>query len=178
MSLTSLTISDDVPGTSIASLSIHPDRAKGRLLVLEQPYPGVNFDKPASSSASAVAAPIVRLYDLSSYRVITTFPGIEVPSAFCRASISSDGRYVLVPTMSKNRTGGTSYSFQIRDAANGNIVSCDASAASMLHPVRSIAWHPKQHMVAVAVAGTGSAVMVFCANKDKYIVQVKTIMYS
>ena len=37
----------------------------------------------------------------------------------------------------------------------------------MPSPIRSIAWHPRQHVVAVASIGIGAPVSVYCGERER-----------
>jgi hypothetical protein len=60
-------LSDDLYGRSISSLSVHPDRAKGYLLVLA--LPSLRETKEANGDTGvSLTSSILKLYDLGSYR--------------------------------------------------------------------------------------------------------------
>jgi hypothetical protein len=175
---------DDLHGRSISSLSVYPDRAKGFLLVLALPSlvdaPSSQATSPfslgqegggdhyhASGSGKVLTTALLKLYDLGTYRAQHTFPGIVIHSTFCRAVFSADGRYVTCGTIIRNHEGVESNHVRVWDTLTGR--HQDSKIASLPHPFipRSISWHPKQHVMAVAMVGHGAAVGVYCANKAR-----------
>lgn len=42
-------------------------------------------------------------------------------------------------------------------------------------PIRSIAWHPHQHVVAVATVGTNAALSIYCGERERAEVVVERL---
>ena len=157
----------DLDTRNITSLSMHPERTRGQLLVLAQPA-------------------ILRIYNLSTYRAQTSYPGLNIGCSFGRALFSADGRFVLSgsedsrfgisatnPSDDNVANPGNMSGFakakpsriRVWDTSTGTPVNCSLSEITLPYPVRSMSWHPSQHMVAVAMAGHGASVAVYCAEK-------------
>ena len=66
----------DLDGRSITSLCMFPKKSRSQMLVLAQPG-------------------IFRLYDLSKYKVETSYPGLNIGNSFSRAQFSADGKFAL-----------------------------------------------------------------------------------
>eukprot|EP01041_Mallomonas_annulata_P002782 gene2782-5479_t len=121
---------------SITSLTISPDRSSfGQLLVLALPS-------------------TLRLYNLSTYRVHTNYPGVNLGETFGRAQLSADGRIAVCGYVD-------SYGAKLKfwDAQMGDAILARLS-------VRGISWHPKQHMIAVTMLGTGASLLIYSAEKE------------
>lgn len=174
-----LHIADDLFGRSISSLCVYPDRAKGFLLVLGLPS---LVDAPTSAAPtnqgrggrSEQSAPgkvlttaLLKLYDLGTYRAQHTFPGVVINNSFCRAAFSADGRYATCGTIIRNHEGTEKNHIRIWDTLTGRHVDTKIANLPYSFIPRSVAWHPKQHMLAVAMVGHGAAVGVYCANKAR-----------
>ncbi len=164
---------DELQSQSISSLAIHPSRAKGRLLVLAQPQMlsgGSGGDQENQVNAAAVSSQsLLRLYDLGSYRPLHHFNKVSLtPHAFARAGMSADGRYAVCGTTIDGLplAGQPSYCLRFWDTITGALATpSDMSALQLPFPVRSTAWHPRQHMVALAAVGPGAALTLLVANK-------------
>lgn len=178
---TKIVFADDLFGRSIASLSVYPDRAKGYLLVLGLPS---LVDAPAavvpssfnqgrdgtgehSTPGKVLTTALLKLYDLGTYRAQHSFPGVVINNSFCRAAFSADGRYATCGTILRNHEGTEKNHIRVWDTLTGRHVDTKIASLPYSFIPRSVTWHPKQHMLAVAMVGHGAAVSIYCANKAR-----------
>jgi WD40 repeat protein len=128
---------------------MHPDKFKAQLLTM-------------STEPSAL-----KVYSTATYRAISTCSGSttaglgahcpggsiwdadgkDLRPVFARAGLSADGRMVACGCPAS----GSSSILRMWDAQTGTVVPSPLSDILLPYPVRSIAWHPKQHVVAVAM---------------------------
>ena len=137
------------PGVSgVISLKMHPDKFKGQLLA---------YTMPSS----------LKVYSMSTYRCVSTCSGAGingVSSVFSRAEISADGYYTVCGGSSKFNKH--TYSLRFWESATGHSVPSALSDIEFPYPIRSVAWHPRQHMLAVSMVGQGAAVVIYCTERD------------
>lgn len=144
------------PGMGITSLSMHPEKGRSQLLALSHSPGGA----------------MLRLLSTSTYKQLASFSGMGVDkdgrcsSVFARCSLSADGRLSIGGVQGDvgSATQGK-YNLRVWDSSTGHHVPSALSEITLPYPVRSIAWHPKQHVVAVAMVGTGACVSIFCADR-------------
>ncbi len=141
--------SGQYPGVSgVISLKMHPDKFKGQLLA---------YSMPSS----------LKLYSMSTYRCVSTCAGAginSISSIFSRAEISADGNYAVCGGSSKFNKH--TYSLRFWESSTGHTVPSALSEIEFPYPIRSVAWHPRQHMLAVSMVGQGAAVVIYCAERD------------
>jgi hypothetical protein len=175
---------------SILSLSMHPDRNKGLMLVLSR--------QPSQ----------LKVINMTSYRTLSFCEGFNgvfsslvhennedySMGIFYRSTFSADGRYIVCCVAANNNAsagiqgrgqrsvGKGTYQLLVWDTFTGHLVNtplssmrflCDRSSthldfSSFLvditfpHPVRSIAWHPTQHVLAVSMVSKYILVFFCC----------------
>eukprot|EP00605_Chrysophyceae_sp_TOSAG23-4_P000238 GSChrysophyteH1.ASY1.ANO1.275.1 assembled CDS len=149
----------------VQSLSMHPDKSKSQVLVLNQ------------------CPPHLKLYSTSTYRPISNCSGIGAGqvvgrsmvskgnvntsgAVFGRATLSPDGHYAVTGVSSSSSGGDGHYNLKFWDVKQGNLFPASLSDINLPYPVRSISWHPTQHAIAVAMVGHGAAVVVYCGEKE------------
>lgn len=142
----------------VLSLSMHPDRNKGQMLVMTR------------------APSVLKVMNMSTYRSISQCAGFSGVSAnistaaniggsiFSRASFSADGRFVICGSFSNSHS--SQYKLQIWDSQSGHALRMPLSDFTFPYPVRSISWHPKQHLIAVAMVGPQAAVAIYATDKE------------
>ena len=147
------------PGAGVTSLCMHPERARSQVLALSNGVTGLQL----------------RLLSTSTYKNVNTFGGTgasasadgKTASFFSRATLSADGRFAVCCVQGEPGTP-LQGKFVLRawDSVTGAVVS-DFALGSVPLPfaVRSISWHPRQHVVAVAMVGPGAGVNVFCGER-------------
>ena len=153
--------------SGIQSLSMHPDKSKSQVLVSSQ--------CPSS----------LKLFSTSTYKPLTVCNGVGAGqlaartktskaskvntsgAVFGRATISPDGRYAIsgVSALSSSNAEGH-YNLKVWEAQEGNIYPSTLSEINLPFPVRSISWHPKQHVLAVAMVGLGAAVAIYSGERE------------
>jgi hypothetical protein len=128
----------------VLSLTMHPERSRGQLLVLSR--------IPAT----------VRVINLNTYKQHSScagFGGMTTPAAagnvsagapFARATISADGNYVVAGS-NYQPSGGGFYKIGVWEFQSGAVVRSAISDLMFSQPVRSISWHPTQHLFAAAM---------------------------
>ena len=157
---------DDLPGTCITTMCMHPEKTKGQLLVMA---------KPAT----------LRVYSLSTYRMVNSYPGAvnELPG-LTRACFSADGAFVAagseLPSQgggggSSGGSGGSPGGYRLRlwNTQGGGQESSDLTEMTMPFPIRAVAWHPTQHMVVVGMQGAGASVAILVAKKESAAIQAR-----
>jgi hypothetical protein len=85
-------------------------------------------------------------------------------AVFCRAALSADGRIVACGTTSSNDEGCSRLRFW--DSQTGNALPSTLTDLLLPFAVRSISWHPKQHVMAVAMLGSGAAVALYSGQRE------------
>jgi hypothetical protein len=169
---------DDLHGRSISSLSVYPDRAKGYLLVLALPaladaqttssaITPANLNRGLKAPGKVLTSPLLKMYDLGTYRAEHTFPGVVINNSFCRATFSADGRYATCGTIVRSHDGTEHNHIRIWDTLTGRPQDTKIATLPYSFIPRSISWHPTQHVMAVAMVGHGAAVGIYCANKAR-----------
>lgn len=123
----------------VQTLHIHPEKHRGQMLaLLRQP-------------------PQLKMINMSTYKTqcfcegfggLGSGPGMGV---FFRAGLSADGRYVISGACVKGETG--KYCLQLWDSQTGRAARSPLSNYMFPYPIRSISWHPAQHLLAVAMVG-------------------------
>jgi len=121
---------------------MHPDRELSQMLVLAPPM-------------------TLRLYSTSNHRVKSNFPGLNLNGIFSRAQLSADGRLVVCGSVDAN---GNRLKFW--DSQRGDSLPARLSEIALPYPVRGTAWHPRQHMLAVAMLGDGASLLIYVAEKE------------
>lgn len=80
-----------------------------------------------------------------------------------RPAVSPDGRYIV----SSHGTQQRSHVLKVWDSRSGRCVSESwLSQWTTKYPLRSMSWHPTQHMLAIASLGPGATVTVLYAEKE------------
>ena len=93
-----------------------------------------------------------------------TYYKLSISSIFSRAEISADGNYAVCGGSSKFNK--LTYSLRFWESSTGHTVPSALSEIEFPYPIRSVAWHPRQHMLAVSMVGQGAAVVIYCAERD------------
>ena len=136
--------------SGVMSMYMHPDRNKAQMTVLTS--------KPTS----------LRVYNMTTYKTLSQCHGIishnEQTSGLCRAQISADGNYVVCG--SSVNTSEDKFCLRVWETLSGNVESCNLSDIVFPYPVRSVSWHPKQHVIAVGMVGPGAAVAIYAAHRE------------
>jgi WD40 repeat protein len=136
--------------SGVMSMIMHPDRNKAQMTVLT--------NKPTS----------LRVYSMTTYKTLSQCHGIisssDQSSGLCRAQISGDGNYVVCG--SSINASEDKYCLRVWETQTGNVEACSLSDIIFPYPVRSVSWHPKQHVIAVGMVGQGSAVAVYAAHRE------------
>ena len=151
--------------SGVISMMMHPDKYKTQMLAL------------------TLEPTALRMYNTSTYKVQsvcagcstaggTSCPPSEVASSsrgcgsavFCRAGLSSDGRVVVSGTTNPNDGGCSRLRFW--DSQSGAMLPSALSDLLLPYAVRSLSWHPKQHVLAVAIAGPGASVVIYCGQRE------------
>eukprot|EP00981_Chlorochromonas_danica_P009400 scaffold2646_cov184-Ochromonas_danica.AAC.3 len=162
---------------SVLTLAIHPIKTKSLLLVHSR--------QPATIKVISLATYQV-VSDCEGYTGVPQAYLIHEDGqyfsagVFFHASYSADGRYIIscntTTSVSFNTGGGSSsnasrrtadcctYKLLIWDTYTGHIVPSPISDLTFPYPVRSIAWHPNQHLLAVSMVGSGAAVVLYCID--------------
>ena len=126
---------------SIVSISLHPRQRRGQLLVQAQPN-------------------CLKLLDLTTTAVVADFPGCVCQSAFVRSIFSPDGQFVLA--------GADDGRLRLWEAATGRPVPLPPLLDGLRFsraPVCDVAWHPTQHVVAIAAYGDDHPLVVCFADR-------------
>ncbi len=125
----------------------------------------------------AKARQVLQLYDLSSYRVIVNYSGFTPPAAFTRASFSKDGRYVSTCCSQQfEGDSATRYVIKIWDTFTGIMSRCKLSELRWVHPVRAVAFHPRQHVLAVATVGAMACLCIFASDKASAVLTAAALL--
>jgi WD40 repeat protein len=139
-----------------------------------------NSAQSGAGAASATGAPPSQLmvfappnqlvsFSMSNFRPTTSFPGVRTtPLEYHRTTLSPDGRFVCACVLeSSSESAGNTYSLKIWDVISGGIVQNTMfSHFTFPYLIRSVTWHPTQHMIAVSSLGPNAAVMVFYTEKE------------
>lgn len=150
---------------SVLSLHIHPDKLKGLMLVLSR--------QPAT----------LKVLSLTTYKLVhfcenfTGLPSYLVredghtfsAGVFHRAAFSADGRFILCccATAAGEESNVSHYRLLAWDTESGNpIPYWPLSTLTFPYPIRSIAWHPSQHLIAVSMVGPGAAVVLYSTDRS------------
>jgi WD40 repeat protein len=140
--------------SGFVSLSLHPDKNKGQMLAM-------------STNPSQL-----RIYNMHTYRLSTVCNGVgnafggdgSGKSGFSRAQLSADGSFAISSTSIDTDTCRNV--IKIWDMQTGQSVASPLTNIVFPYPVRSISWHPKQHMIAVSMVGEGAAVSIYYAQRE------------
>ncbi|CAM9378289.1 unnamed protein product [Ectocarpus fasciculatus] len=133
----------DLLGKAITSLALAPRLRRGQLLVQAH-------------------GNTLRLLDLGTYRLVNPgFAGGATAESLIRASFSPDGRFVV----SGSETGRV----RVWEAQEGKRVKTPLQTLGTACCLRGVAWHPNQHVVALAGHGQDAPVLLYCgeARADK-----------
>jgi jouberin len=129
----------DLVNKPITSLMVHPTRRKGQLLVLSHQN-------------------TLRLIDLYTYRAVNSgYAGINCASSKIRAIFSPDGKYVVA--------GSDDGKLRVWDAQSGKPVQCALNGLGFSGTLYDVAWHPSQHLVALAAFGEDMPVLMYWVEK-------------
>ena len=139
-------------GMGVTSLTMHPDKGRSQLLALSQTPSG----------------PALRMLSTSTYKQLAFYSSGSAAGVFGRATLSADGKYSLCGTCSDLPTSTQPPRCHVRlwDTASGLSIPCALADAVLPYPVRSLSWHPRQHMVAVAMVGPGAAVAIYTGERE------------
>ncbi|CAM9451788.1 unnamed protein product [Ectocarpus sp. 6 AP-2014] len=133
----------DLIGKAITSLALAPRLRRGQLLVQAH-------------------GNTLRLLDLGTYRLVNPgFAGGATAESLIRASFSPDGRFVV----SGSETGRV----RVWESQEGKRVKTPLQTLGTACCLRGVAWHPNQHVVALAGYGQDAPVLLYCgeARADK-----------
>lgn len=94
---------------------------------------------------------------------------------FFRAIFSADGRFIVScntthsasSLSSRGVANGGTYKLLVWDTYTGHPIQTPLSALTFPYPVRSLSWHPCQHLLAISMVGEGAAVALYCMDADK-----------
>lgn len=136
---------------------MHPDKYKTQMLAL------------------SLEPTALKVYNTSTYKVQSVCTGGTSAggrntargggsAVFCRAALSADGRIVACGTTSSNDEGCSRLRFW--DSQTGNALPSTLTDLLLPFAVRSISWHPKQHVMAVAMIGSGAAVALYSGQRE------------
>jgi len=145
---------------------MNADKTKSQVLVLNQ------------------CPPHLKLYSTSTYRPIAACAGVgsgQVASkskvtkasistsgaVFGRAEFSPDGRFAVAGISTQRVNSNGHYNLKVWEAKQGNVYPAVISDIALPYPVRSISWHPQQHVMAVAMVGMGAAVVIYCGERER-----------
>lgn len=164
------------PG-GILSLTMHPDRNKGLMVALQR--------QPAQ----------LKVLNMTTYRTqcyCQDFEGVQPATAFSkglktrvtsatavlhRAQVSADGQYVVCGEKRKANSNGSkdhAYHLKVWKTVTGEEVETVLSGFHFPYPIRSISWHPRQHLFAISMVGPGAAVVLYSANSDNSLINPDT----
>ncbi|CAM9948052.1 unnamed protein product [Discosporangium mesarthrocarpum] len=128
----------DIDGKSITSLALAPRLRRGQLLVQAH-------------------GNTLRLFDLSTYQLINPgYAGGAATGSLVRASFSPDGRYVV--------SGSEEGRLRVWDSQGGKRVQGALQVLGMACALRDVAWHPSQHVIAMAGYGQDAPVLLYCGD--------------
>lgn len=150
------------PLTTVTSLALTHNLAN-------QSDAGTSAASGAPPSQLMVLAPPNQLvsFNMSNFRPTTSFPGCRTtPLEYHKCTLSPDGRFVCACVLESDGVGN-SYTLKIWDVISGSIVQNTIfSQFTFPYLIRSVTWHPTQHMIAVSSLGPNAAVMVFYTEKE------------
>ena len=126
-----------------------------------------NGSGKSPGTGKVLTTSLLKLYDLGTYRAQHTFPGVVINSTFCRATLSADGRYAACGTIIRNHDGIEKNHIRLWDTLTGRHIDTKIASLPYAYFPRSISWHPRQHVLTVAMVGQGAAIGMYCANKAK-----------
>jgi len=157
------------PGAGVTSLCMHPEKTKSQLLALSHTGPSTILRVMSTSTYKQVAQCVGAGGSGGGVAAGSGADGNSGP-VFCRAVLSSDGRLVASGVCGEG-SGPTSGRFHlgVLDSSTGQAVSTPLSDVVLPYPVRGVSWHPKQHVVAVAMVGPGACVAVFGGERGKLV---------
>lgn len=116
----------------------------------------------------------MHIFDCNRLRLVRSFPGVRCAQTRLRAAFSPDGSlivagsdtgrgYVLRAVYLYPQASHLAVHRMIWNADTGRLLQSEGSerrrpskstAAAFPHPVTCVAWHPKQHMIAIGTTGT------------------------
>jgi len=149
----------------VQSVVMNMDKTKSQVLVLNQ------------------CPPHLKLYSTSTYKPIATCAGVgsgQVASkskvtkasvstsgaVFGRAEFSPDGRFAVAGISAQSANSDGHYNLKVWEAKQGNVYPAVLSEINLPYPVRSISWHPEQHVMAVSMVGMGAAVVIYSGERE------------
>eukprot|EP00903_Cladosiphon_okamuranus_P011632 g10941.t1 len=133
----------DLIGKAITSLALAPRLRRGQLLVQAH-------------------GNTLRLLDLSTYQLVNPgFAGGATAESLIRASFSPDGRFVV--------SGSEKGQVRVWEAQEGKRVRTPLQSLGTACCLRNVAWHPRQHVLALSGYGQDAPVLLYCgeARADK-----------
>lgn len=131
----------DFMDKGISSLSIHPTRRKGQLLIQAHHH-------------------CLKLMDLYTYKFVHGgYPGVRCHKSKIKATFSPDGRYVVA--------GSDDGKLRAWETQNGRRVSDSLSSLSFPEALCDVAWHPTQHVIAIAAYGENMPVLMYYAEHSE-----------
>lgn len=135
-------VNPDFDRKPIMSLSVHPTRRKGQLLAMAQ-------------------SNVLRLIDLYTYRFVNSgYAHASCNGSRVRAVFSPDGRYVMA--------GSEDGKLRTWEAQSGKMVLQGGPRnIGFTEPLIDVAWHPRQHVVALASFGEDMPVLLYHAEKGE-----------
>ena len=156
------------PGAGVTSLCMHPEKTKSQLLALSHTGPQTILRVMSTSTYKQVAQCVGAGGGVGGAAAASGADANSGP-VFCRAVLSSDGRLVASGVCAEG-SGPTSGRFHLGvwDSSTGQAVSTPLSDVVLPYPVRAMSWHPRQHVVAVAMVGPGACVAVFGGERGKF----------
>jgi hypothetical protein len=110
------------------------------------------------------------LYGLSNSRTERVFSGLALErSGFCKSAISPDGALACCGTEYTNgRSNRGYYPSQLKfwKTISGESINCRLSSEIFPFPVRSVSWHPTEHMIAIAIQGDDASIYIYVAENS------------
>lgn len=147
---------------SILSIAIHPDKMKGMMLMMSR--------QPASLKVLNLATykPFHACENFTGLSAYLVREGDNVFSTgiFYRASFSADGKFIVACCNVSQEIDRPVYKLLVWDSYTGQPVSSFLSQLTFAYPVRSVTWHPTQHLLAVAMLGPGAAVVLYTTDSS------------
>jgi len=149
----------------VQNLVMNADKTKSQVLVLNQCPPHLKLYSTSTYKPIAACAGVGSGQVASKSKVTKTSVNTS-GAVFGRAELSPDGRFAVAGISSTSVNNGGHYNLKVWEAKQGNVYPAVLSDINLPYPVRSISWHPEQHVMAVAMVGMGAAVVIYCGERE------------
>ncbi len=148
----------------VQSLTMNADKTMSQVLVLNQcpshlKLYSTSTYKPISNCSNVGAGQLASKNRTS--KALASTSG----AVYGRATLSPDGRFAVTGVSASGTSDGR-YRLKVWEVKNGNVYPAALSEINLPYPVRSISWHPEQHVMAVAMVGSGAAVVVYSGERE------------